>query len=154
MIIGLLTLAMAGPDLRLDRVDLVSETSGTWLHDELPRAGSTPRFVGARWVEQVQPVIAIGPTVQVGLALRTQSVRLEHTVTGPWSVNGGLQLGAGLPNGAIGGVGYRAGALRLGTALSVVSSATWARPTWTHWRLLPTVGIGVGPVAQPTAPWM
>ena len=156
MIAWLMALALAGP-VRLDRVDLISEANGTWLHDELPRAGTTPRFAAVRWLEQVQPVIAYD-RVQVGLSLRTQTIRYEYPIAdGPWRLNGGLQMSAGLPNGAVAGGAWRTGPLRIGASLSAVSTANWVRPVYEGWRWLPTVGIGLGPAQNPggrRAPWM
>lgn len=161
MIALLLGLAVAAP-VRFDRVDLLSETSGTWLHDELPRAGTAPTVVGLRYLEQVQPVLGFGEWVQLGLALRTQSLRVERVLgDSRWAVNGGVQLHAGLPNGLVAGLAWRQGPVRIGGGLSLTSGATWARPVYEGWRTLPVLGLGLGPVAgerEPKgagkAPWM
>lgn len=162
MIALLLGLALGAP-VRFDRVDLLSETSGTWLHDELPRSPDSPRVVALRWVEQVQPVIALPPAgLQLGLALRTQSIRYERSLDGgPWALNGGVQLGALLPNGLVGGAAWRRGPVRIGVSMSAVSRASWANPSWTGWRWLPTLGVGLGPArddgksgASGRPPWM
>jgi len=138
----------------LDRIDLLSETDGSWQHDELPRAGISPRFVGVRFVEQVQPVIAFD-RVQLGLSLRSQSLRWAQPLGDSTLVlNGGAQFAAGCPNGVVLGGAWRPGALRLGASLSVSSAAHWGRPVWDGWRVLPTIGIGIGRHARPRAPWM
>lgn len=159
MITWFLAVALAAP-VRFDRVDLVSETTASWQHDELPRLGQTPRVVAMRWAEQVQPVIAVplgvdAGALQLGASLRAQSIRYERAAFRPsWSVNAGVQLGAGLPNGALAGLSWRHGALRVGGSLAAVSAASWARPVWDTWRWLPAVGIGVGPAIPERAPWM
>ena len=156
MIAWMMALALAGP-VRFDRVDLLSENNGTWLHDELPRAGTTPRFAAVRWIEQVQPVIAYD-RIQLGLSLRSQSLRYEAPVfDGPFHLNGGLQMSAGLPNGAVAGGAWRTGPLRIGASISAVSTANWARPVYAGWRFLPVLGIGLGPKQDGNgrkAPWM
>lgn len=159
MIALLLATALAAP-VRFDRVDLISETGATWQHDELPRFGQTPRVVGLRWAEQVQPVVAVplgeaAGELHLGASLRAQSIRYERPAFQPaWSVNAGLQLSAGLPSGALAGLAWRHGALRVGGSVGAVSAVSWARPEWTTWRWLPSVGIGVGPAIPERAPWM
>ncbi|MEQ1569223.1 MAG: hypothetical protein ABMA64_26540, partial [Myxococcota bacterium] len=67
-----LVTASAAP-VRLDRVDLLSETPGTWLATELPRAAAAPGTVAARWVAQVSPVVTWG-RCELSASLAAQSL--------------------------------------------------------------------------------
>ena len=146
MILLLLALqgpAQAGP-IQFDRVDLVSESDGSWVRDELTRAGVSTRFTMVRWVEQLTPVIR-KDRVQLGLSLATQSLRWEQPIAHTHvHLNGGVQFTAGLPNGLLAGGAIRTGPLRVGVSASLVSAASWSRPVYDGWRLLPSLGIGIG----------
>lgn len=139
----LLGLAVAG-EWGVDRVEILSESDGSWMRDELPRWSSSERFVAVRFIEQVQGVMALPPQgLRVGLSLRNQTVRWEREVAPAIHVGVGSVHHAGLPVGALTSLAWGPRAIRVGTALTATSSASWARPAWNQWRVLPTVGIGV-----------
>jgi hypothetical protein len=136
----------------LDRVDLLSEHGAPWLVYEAPRIGVASDVVVLRWIEQVSPVLALGDA-RLSLSLGAQTIGFE-TPSWPWSASGGVVTRAGLPVGALAGVGFRPGKLRLGLSLALLSSATWVRPQWNTWTALPGVGVGIGRDTRPRAPWM
>lgn len=140
-------LAQAGP-VRVDRVDLVSESDGSWVRDEATRFSHTPRFAAVRYIEQLGPVIA-KDQLQLGLSLASQSVRWEQPLPSThFALSGGIQLRAGLPSGVLAGGAVRAGPLRVGVSASLNSAAVWGRPVWDGWRLLPSFGVGLGPATS------
>jgi len=149
LLLALQGTAEAGP-VRFERVDLISESDGSWARDELSRAGQTPRFAAIRYLEQLTPVIR-KDRLQLGLSLATQSVRWEQPLAGThFGLNGGLQLDSGLPNGLLAGGFVHAGPLRIGVSASLTSGASWGRPVYDGWRLLPSLGIGIGRGPGPT----
>lgn len=156
--IGWLTAAaLAVAPVGIDRVDVVSEDPGLWVSQELPRLGQTPQLVGVRFLTQIKPVIWTPvPGLAVGLSMQSQSVLLERPVLPALGVQatGGLITRAGLPAGGMIGAAWRPGKVRLGLSLIGLSSANWARPAWTSWRVLPGVGVGFGRDPRPKAPWM
>lgn len=156
--------AIAAPRFGVDRVDVLSEDPGLWLADEAPRLGTATSSSALRFVEQLK--ISWQLPVDgwfVGTSLASQSVVVERPVwtlshADPASgllVTGGLQTKALLPRGALVGVAWRHGPVRVGLSLNAVSSASWARPDWTVWRVLPGLGVGFGRAWRPAAaPWM
>ena len=143
LLLGLVVEAEAGP-VRFERVDLVSESDGTWVRDELTRLGQTPRFATVRYVEQLTAVVS-RDRLQLGVSLATQSLRWEQPLSHThFAVGGGVQFAAGLPNGLLAGGAVRAGPVRVGVSASLTSAAVWGRPVYDGWRLLPSLGIGVG----------
>jgi hypothetical protein len=144
----LLGAALAASPVKLDRVDLLSEDTGTFLNYELGAAGTYPTKTAVRFVTQVKPVLEV-PAWEgwtLGISLSSQSVVYEK----PLSVRnlywtGGIQSALFLPRGALVGVAYRPGRWRFGLSCSAVSGATWARPAgYGQWTVLPSLGIGVG----------
>ncbi len=149
MWLTLLSVALALP-VGFGRVDLVSEAPGTWIHDEAPALGLAPTGPAVRLVEQVSLVWTLpvkGLTVQTSLA--TQSLDYERIlirrgpVSGWW--HGGLQTRLLVPSGCTVGLAGRYRFLRVGVGLSVISGAGWGNLRWDWWRVLPTVGLGIGP---------
>jgi hypothetical protein len=139
-----LGLAHAEP-FRLDRVDVLSEDPGTFLHESGPGIPRSPTVTGIRFVEQVKPVIATpADGLLVGLSLATQSVYYERPVYKGLGLTTGVQTRMLLPRGALLGAHLRTGRLRIGVSANLLSGATWTRPDWTTWRVLPGVGIGIG----------
>lgn len=158
MIALIATLALAAP-VGLDRVDLVSEDNPTWLVDDLPRVGDTPRATAVRFVEQVEPVwFTPIDGLTVGTSVRTQSLQWERPASPALGVYGSMALltRLGLPSGARIGAALRRGPVRIGASLTLLSSASWSRPDWSVWRPLPALGVGVGrSYDEPSrAPWM
>lgn len=149
--IALATAALAA-EPTVDRVDLLSEHGAPWLAYEAPRFAVASDVVLLRWIEQVSPVVALGDA-RLSVSLSAQTIGFE-TPTWPVSATGGVVTRAGLPVGALAGAAVRPGKVRLGLSLAVLSSATWVRPRWTTWTVLPGVGVGLGRDGRPRAPWM
>jgi hypothetical protein len=146
-----LAATLAG-SFQFDRVDLLSEDPGVWLNHELPGTLAYPVKPAVRLLTQVKPVWATPvPNLYVGTSLVSQSVVYEHPLWAPGNLwlTGGLQTRWLMPRGALAGLAWRYGRVRVGLGMSAVSDASWARPSWTHWSFLPTVGIGVGRLHQP-----
>jgi hypothetical protein len=130
----------------LDRVEILSEDPGTWLHHELPLAHHRPATASLRLIEQVQPVWRTPwEGVTVGTSLAIQTVQLErplgtrHRLS--WSA--GVQTKLLCPRGLVGGLHWELGRLHLVGGVSLSSMATWQNPHWSQWSLLPTAGIGI-----------
>lgn len=154
--IALLSLALASPDrdalAHLERIDLVSEDPGSWLVDEVPRVGVAPRATAMRWLEQVKVSGAIPrASLVIGASLASQSVAVRRPLTHRAPVYGqvGVTSALGLPRGVLAGAEVWRGPVRLGLGLHLVSRATWDRPVWDSWRVLPGVGIGIGRSPSP-----
>lgn len=155
--IALLAVAALAAPFGLDRVDLVSEDSA-WLVDELPRAGIASRTVAFRYAQQVQPTwFTPVKGLTVGTSVRAVSLQLEQRLSRPGGLYGSAALVTrfGLPHGARVGLAVRKGPLRVGGSVALLSTATWSTPEWTTWRVLPTLGVGVGRIhdRRPVAPW-
>jgi hypothetical protein len=155
-VIALLGLALAAPDrdafAHLERVDLVSEDPGRWLVDDMPRLAVAPRASLLRWVEQVKLSVAVPrASLVVGASLSSQSISIRRPLTHRAPVFGqvGVTTALGLPRGALVGAEIWRGPVRLGAALQVHAAATWARPVWDSWRVLPGIGIGIGRAPSP-----
>lgn len=150
--------AFAAP-FGLDRIDLVSEDNPTWLVDDLPRLGHTPRFTLVRFAQQVEPVwFTPIEGLTVGTSLRTQSLQWERPAWPAIGLHGSMAVltQLGLPSGGRIGVAFRRGPFRVGGSLALLSSATWSRTDWSVWRAMPALGLGVGRSYDEVerAPWM
>ena len=148
-VIAVLLCAAAGAaPVGLDRVDLISEDPGTWLHYDLPMAPYNVLGVTVGFVQQLKMVLRLGvldESLHLGFSMVSQSIVLERPLPLPnlyWS--GGVQTSLLLPRGLLAGVAWRPGRIRIGAGVSLLSSATWRRPDWTSWHVLPTVGFGLG----------
>lgn len=138
-----MSVALAG--FGFDRIDVLSEDPGTFLSAEVPKLSSSTTIAGIRFVEQVKPVFTTPlEGLLVGLSLSTQSVYYEQPLTPGLGLTGGVQTRLGLPRGLLLGGYGRVGRLRVGLSANLLSGATWTRPDYTTWRVLPGVGIGVG----------
>lgn len=158
MIAWLLCMALAeARPLGFDRIDLLSEDPGTFLDEHVARFGPSPTVTGIRYLEQVKVVVRLPvERVLLGVSAATQSLYVEQPIVGPVGMTIGVQTRLGLPRGGLVGAHARLGPLRLGLGANLLSAATWARPAWDTWRVLPGVGVGVGPQrsAAPSAdPW-
>lgn len=152
MIAALLAGLAAAAPVRLDRVDLLAEDPGTWLNYEAVQLGTYPLKGVIRFATQVRPVLTTPVEhLYVGLSVSSQSVVYERpfTPTLPFTWSAGVQTQLLLPRGVVASVAWRPGPVRLSVGLSAVSGATWARPDWSEWDLLPTVGLGL--VRRPRA---
>ena len=146
------------PLVLTERVDLFSEEGASWWVDELPRAGASPRAAAIRWLEQIRFVAAVPrASVVLGASLSSQSIAVRRPISRqtPLYLQAGVTTSLGLPRGALVGAEWWHGALRVGVGVHTSSGATWARPVWDGWRVLPAVGIGFGrsPVATGASPW-
>jgi hypothetical protein len=143
-----MSMALAG--FGLDRIDVLSEDPGTFLSSDVPKIGRSTTVAGIRFVEQVKPVFTTPVDgLLVGLSLATQSVYYEQPVWRGLGLTGGVQTRLGLPRGVLMGGYLRTGPLRLGVGANVLSGATWTRPDFTVWRVMPGVGVGIGPRRHP-----
>jgi hypothetical protein len=152
-LIAACTLASAA-EVRLDRVDLLSEAA-PWVRQDAPRLGAAPGITTARWFAQVTPVASVGPAV-VGVSLGWQWVGLRAPLVPErviWADAAIVARGM-LPVGGRVGVAWRPGRVRLGVSLAALSGATWVRPSWRSWSVVPTLGLGIGRDLRPKAPWM
>ena len=99
------SLALAAPQgPGLERVEILSEDPGTWLHYELPLAHHRPSTAALRLLEQVQPVWRTPwPDVLVGTSLAVQTVQLERPLgESPLRWSAGLQTALLCPRGVVG----------------------------------------------------
>jgi hypothetical protein len=145
-------LAAEPTGVSLERLDLLSEDPGQWLHQELPRLGAdaltpTVRFLTQMKVVWSTPVRGLGFGVSVG----SQSLVYEYPLLprANLALSVGMQTRLLLPRGALLGVAWRTGPLRLGLSLSVFSEATWSRVDYSYWTVLPTLGLGIGRGPEP-----
>ncbi|MFH1467785.1 MAG: hypothetical protein ABIO70_25590 [Pseudomonadota bacterium] len=146
--------------IRFQRVDLISEAPGWWLNYDLPMADVNLQTTAIRWVEQLNVVLDMPlEGLSTGISIGAQTLWYER----PLLADGDLSWGLGvqtrllLPSGLNADLSWRWRRLRVGAGVSLASSATWARPDWTAWDAVPTLGIGVGrrlikPVPMPTVP--
>ncbi|MEZ4322964.1 MAG: hypothetical protein R3F61_36195 [Myxococcota bacterium] len=155
-VLGLLGVALAAPDraaaVHFERVDLVSEDPGRWLVDEVPRTLVSPRGTALRWVEQVKVAFAVPrASLVVGASVTSQSVAVRRPLTHRAPVYGqvGVTTALGLPRGVLVGLEAWRGPVRLGIGVHAHANATWARPVYDTWRVLPGVGIGIGRSPSP-----
>lgn len=139
------------PAVRFDRIDVLAEDPGTWWLDDLPRAGWNGGTVALKGLAQVKVVVALGGDgLQLGISASSQSLVLERPIwpSADLYAWGGLQTALLLPRGLMAGISYRPGPVRISVGVSAVSSASWARPDWSSFALLPTIGLGFGPVSR------
>ena len=142
-----LSAVTSAAELRLDRVDLISEDTGAWINYEAPGLLAYPTRGAVRYVTQVKPVLALPVEhLYLGLSIHSQSLVYERPFTEgselTWSA--GVQSALFFPRGALAGVAWRHGPVRLAVGVSAVSGGTWARPGGVaQWDVLPTVGVGL-----------
>jgi hypothetical protein len=135
------------PSFRFDRVDLISEEPGTWLHYDVPLVGAYPLATLLRFVEQVKPVFQLPVKgLYVGTSISTQSLVYEGALMEQmglsWTV--GLQTRLLFPTGLHAGVAWRFSRLRVGLSLSAFTNGGWGRPDGFTVQFLPTLGVGIG----------
>lgn len=128
-----------------DRVDILSEAPGTFLHYDVPVFGTDPTVKAVRFLEQVTVFLKMPVRgLSVGLSLGTQSLWYEHRLTGGLYGTAALQTRLLFPTGANVGLAYRMGILRIGASVSMTTSGSWAAPSVFVPALLPVLGIGIG----------
>ena len=141
----------AQPRFGFDRVDLLSEDPGVWLHYDAPMLTLNTSASALRFVEQLKFVWTLPMTgFYLGTSIASQSLVSESPLlqnTGLF-LTGGVQTRLLLPRGATVGLAWRAGPVRLGLSLNAQSTASWARPNWSEWSVLPTFGLGIGRTYQ------
>ncbi|MBN1209365.1 MAG: hypothetical protein JXB05_31225 [Myxococcaceae bacterium] len=150
-----LVLAAEPSGVRWERVDVLSEDPGLWLHQELPRLGVDALTPTVRFLTQVKGVWSTPVRgLDFGVSLGSQSLVYEYPLLprANLALSLGLQTRLLLPRGALVGVAWRAGPVRLGLGLSVFSEATWSRVDYSYWTALPTLGLGFGRSPEPRAP--
>ena len=135
----------ASAEVRLVRVEILSEDPGTWLHHELPMASSRPSTAAVRLLEQIQPVWqSPWPDILIGTSLTVQTVQLERDLGElPLSWSAGVQTALLCPRGVVGAIHWKKQKLHLSAGLSLSSMASWQHRRWNQWTLLPTAGIGI-----------
>ena len=143
-LIGALSVpAIAG--VQLQRVEILSEDPGTWLHYELPMAASRPSTAAVRLIEQIQPVWQSPWTdIYIGTSLTVQTLQIERPLGDEslrWSA--GIQTALLCPKGVVGALHWQRKRLHLSAGLSLSSMASWQHRSWNQWTLLPTAGIGI-----------
>jgi hypothetical protein len=150
-----LVLAAEPARVRFERVDVLSEDPGLWLSQEAPRLGVDPLTPTVRFLTQVKavwstPVRGLG----FGVSVESQSLVYEYPLLREQnlSLSMGVQTRLLLPRGALLGVAWRAGPVRVGLSLSVFSEATWSRVNYSYWTALPTLGLGFGRSPEPSTP--
>ncbi len=128
-----------------DRVDLLSEAPGTFLHYDLPMYGTGALDKTLRLLEQITVVWRLPVQgFHLNLSIGTQSLTYEHPLVGGLFLTGGLQTRLLFPSGANLGVAYRAGIFRLGLSASMTTSGSWAAPGIFTPQFLPALGLGIG----------
>jgi hypothetical protein len=141
--------------LQVDRVDLLSGNSASFLVDDLPRISMDPAATTLRFAGQVAPVLA-SRHVELSSSLSVQYAGLRAAAlpaAGLW-VDGGLIARGLLPVGARAGLALRRGPVRLGMGVCAEAGASWTSPRWETWTLRPALGLGLGRDLQRRAPWM
>jgi hypothetical protein len=151
-LVAALVLAAEPGGVRWQRVDVLSEDPGVWLLHDAPRLKVDRLTPVVRFLSQVKgvwstPVRGLGFGVSVG----SQSLVYEYPLLprANLALSMGLQTRLLLPHGALVGVAWRAGPVRLGLSLSVFSEATWSRLNYQYWTALPTLGLGFGRSPEP-----
>lgn len=140
-----LGLAHAAPAIALERVEILALDPGTWPARHAPLVPTQPAMQAVRLALQVQPEWRLGGSRWVlGTSVAALSVAHEAPIGGRFSWTAGVQTRLGLPNGAFAGVLMQHGVLRSGVGTSVRSDATWARPRWDHWEVLPALSLSIG----------
>ena len=150
------SLSLAAAPVRFDRVDVLSEDAGTFLNYDLPLSSAYySSQVGVRFLEQVKAVITLPVSgLYAGASYASQSLAYEGMLWRSWEGRGlvwtaGLHTRLLLPYGAHLGVAWRFGYVRVGAGASVSTAATWTRPEWNQWRVLPVLVLGFGPNVAP-----
>jgi hypothetical protein len=151
-LVAAVVLAAEPAGVRFERVDVLSEDPGLWLYQEAPRLGVDPVTPTVRFLTQVKAVWTTPvPGLGFGVSLASQSLVYEYPLVreAHLSLSLGLQTRLLLPRGAMAGLAWRAGPVRLGVSLSVFSEASWSRVDYGQWTVLPTLGLGFGPTPPP-----
>lgn len=154
-LVASLVLAAEPGGVALDRLDLLSEDPGQWLHQDAPRLGVDTLTPTVRFLTQLKVVWSTPVRgLDFGISVGSQSLVYEYPLLprAKLTLSMGLQTRLLLPRGALVGVAWRTGPLRLGLSLSVFSAASWSRVDYRYWTALPTLGLGIGRSHEPPDP--
>lgn len=148
-----LFLTLAAPawaaEIRLERVELLSDETGRWLHHDLPLLGVKPMITGVRLLEQVQLSWALaGDSLVLGTGIESQSLTWQKNfgaqlAGGRLGAYGGVQSRLLLPRGVLAGLDWRRERLRIAAGLSAFAHPTWVRPSWSTWSALPVLSVAI-----------
>src|SRR5262245_42903054 len=119
-----LVLAAEPSGVSWQRVDVLSEDPGLWLPQEVERLSVDPLTPIVRFLTQVKFVWSTPVRgLDFGVSIGSQSLVYEYPVLPELnlSLSVGLQTRLLLPRGALLGLAWRAGPLRVGLGLSVFS---------------------------------
>lgn len=140
--------------VQFERVDVISEDPGLWLSTEVPRLIADPLTPTLRFLEQVKPVWRTPVKgLSFGISVGSQSLVYEYPIlrslhpileSARLSVSVGLQTRLLLPRGALAGLSWWMGPVRIGAGVSVFSEASWSDINYLTWTVIPTVGLGFG----------
>ncbi len=133
------------PLLRLDRIEVLANEDGSFVVDQLPTLSTRPGTTAVRFLAQVQPVLALDNPVRIGLSWSHQVVgyelQLSSNEVDRITLEPQLHTRLGLPTGASAELAWDRAPVRVGLGASLSSTATWALPRWTDWRVLPTLSL-------------
>jgi hypothetical protein len=129
----------------LERVEILSEDPGSWLHHELPLAHHRPSTAALRFIEQVQPVWRTPwKGTLIGTSLTVQTIQFEKSMgENGLSWSAGVQTKLLCPRGIVAAIHWERNRLHLIAGLSASSMASWQNMHWGTWSVLPTAGIGL-----------
>ena len=136
----------ASAGIQLQRLEILADDPGTFLHWELVMLGARPGITAVRFLEQVQPVWRTPwPQLMLGTSLSSQSLTWEQPFTAgsSWGWRGGIQTQTLLPRGLILAGWWRGQHLELAGGLSLLSGASWSQPDWRHWQPILTLGLSL-----------
>ena len=145
----LLLSGVMASDFNFERIDIIAEDPGTWINYEVGSLPGYPTKGLVRWLTQIKPVVQTPvANLYIGLSLRSQSITYEVPIHEklPLTASISLQTQLLLPKGANAGFAWKRGHWRLATGISTVSEASWKRPAYASWVVLPTIGFGFGPL--------
>ncbi len=151
---AVLWLALAPPPARagaLARVELLADDPGQWLIHELPMMAARPGPGLLAYGAQIQPVWTLGP-VELGTSLAAQTLQWAPTLQtfGDDELGAvlGVQTRLGLPVGPLAALSWAHEGVWFDLGVSARADASWARPQWRTWSVVPAVGVGWVPPAR------
>lgn len=149
-LIGSSTLASA--PVHFDRIDLFNEQVSSFVNYDVPSAPAYPPGTALRLVEQLNVSLTLPVRgLYVNASLRSQGISYEDKMIYSDDSGRGFYWVFGLstrllmPHAVNFGIAWRFSAVRVSLGVQAESGATWARPNWNQWQVLPTLGLGFGP---------
>jgi hypothetical protein len=143
---------LASAPVQFDRIDVFNEVVPSFVNYDVPSAPAYPLGTAMRLVEQLSVSFTLPVTgLYVNASLRSQGITYEDKMN--YSDNSGrgfywvfgLSTRMLLPHAVNIGVAWRFSVVRVSIGVQAESGATWARPNWDQWQVLPTLGLGFGP---------